>query len=118
MIGDMQLLKYRGKDGKVQRLNVISRASHKWKRIADRISNNPSKTESLSLQCNHNPSECLRQLFKDCFISNKPANEYSQDWEGIVELLKDVEEEQLAVEVKDMVVKCKNVNPSDFHDTV
>ena len=118
MIGDLQLLKYKGKDGKVQRLNVISRASHKWKRIADRISNNPSKTDSLSLQCNHNPSECLRQLFIDCFISNKPANEYSQDWKGIVELLEDVEEKQLAIEVKDMVIKCKNVNPSDFHDTM
>ena len=28
---------------------------------------------------------------------------------GIVELLEDVEEEQLATEVKDMVFKCKNV---------
>ena len=114
MISDLQLLKYKGKDGKVQRLSVIDGASHKWKKITDLISADPNKADTLWQQCSSKPSECLRQVFIDCFINNKPANDYSQDWMGIVELLEDVQEEQLATKVKDMVVKCKNFKLSDF----
>ena len=108
-IGDLQMLKCREKSGSVQRLWIIERASHKWRVIADRLSSDPNKADTLWQQCNNNPSQCLRQLFIDCFINNKPANDYSQDWMGIIELLEDFEEEQLAMEVKDMVFKCKNI---------
>ena len=112
------MLKCCGKSGSVQRLWIIERASHKWREIAGRLSNDSNKADTLWQQCNNNPSQCLRQLFIDCFINNKPANDYSQDWIGIIDLLEDVKEEQLATEVKDMVIKCKNVKPSDFHDAV
>ena len=103
------MLKSHDKSGSVQRLWIIQRASHKWREIADRLSSDPNKADTLWQQCNNNPSQCLRQLFIDCFINNKPANDYSQDWMGIIELLEDFEEEQLAMEVKDMVFKCKNI---------
>ena len=108
-IGDLQLLKYKDKDGKVERLRIIDRVSYKWKSITDRLSNNPSKAHSVSLQCNNDPAACLRELFLDCFINNKPANDYSQDWSGIIELLDDIEEEQLAIEVRNMIAKCFNI---------
>lgn len=102
------MLRYRDESG-VQRLSIIKRASHKWKVITDRLSSDPNKAKTLSQQYNNNPSECLRQVFVDCFINNKPANDYSQDWSGIVELLEDVEEEQIATEVRDMLARCKNI---------
>ena len=105
----MQLLKYKDNSGEVHKLRIIDRVSYKWKKIADHLSNNPSTASCISIKCNNNPSECLRELFVDCFINNKPANDYSQDWSGIVELLEDIEEEQLATEVRDMVEKCHSI---------
>ena len=102
-IGDLQVLKQCDKSEMAQRLRIIERTSHKWRMIADRLSDEPNKADTLWENCNNNSSQCLRQLFLDCFLNNKPANNYSQDWSGIVELLEDIGEEQLASEVRDMV---------------
>lgn len=62
-------------------------------------------SETLGQRFNNDPSLYLRQIFIDCFINNEPANNYSQTWSGIVELLEDIEEEELAKEVNDIVGK-------------
>ena len=71
--------------------------------IADRLSDDQNKATSLSLWFNGNPENCLRQLFVDCFINEKPANNYTQDWDGIVQLLVDVELQHVAEKVKNMI---------------
>ena len=103
-IGDLQVLKFIDKnDGQKKRLRIIDRASRKWKEITGLISTNQNKADTLWEQCNNRPSDCLRQAFIDCFISNKPAK-YSQDWNGIIELLEDVDESDLAGEVKHAIM--------------
>ena len=81
---------------------IIDRVCHKWKTIATLISKKNNTIAVLSQRHHNDPSQCVRQVFQDCFISNKPAfGRYSQDWDGIIELLKDIEEEALSEEVRE-----------------
>lgn len=101
------MLKYKNSSGNDHRLTIIDRACHKWREIAALISSNPNKAACLEMQYGNEPSCCLRQLFIECFITNKPAGNYSQDWKGIIELLNDVKEEELAKEIEKTVVTCQ-----------
>ncbi len=53
----------------------------------------------MEQRCCGDPSECLRQTFTENFINKKPKG-YSQDWDGMTELLDDVGLEALAEEVE------------------
>ena len=107
-IRELQVLKYTAVNGILQRIRIIERASHKWRQIGDVISSNPNIAANLEQQFYNNPQLCLRQLFIDNFMTNEPAGEYSQDWMGIIEILHDVHEEQLAKEVKEAVLRCQD----------
>jgi hypothetical protein len=105
-LSDLEVLKYRKGDQMI-RLRIISRASHKWRTIASLISRDTNKADNLE-QRYTNSIDCLRQIFRDDFISKKPAK-YSQDWEGLIEVLYDVEEDNLAEEIKHVIEKFADV---------
>ena len=106
-IGDLQLLKYCGKSGKtLQTLKIIEGVCHKWTEIACLLSSDENKAAKLSMLFPNDPSQCLRQVFVDCFINKRDASgSYSQDWIGIIELLEDIEMETLAAKVREIVPK-------------
>ena len=89
------------KDGKEHKVSIIAKASHKWKEIASQLSDDPNRATAVGLYCRESPEDCLRQLFVQDFFNKTPANNYSQDWNGIIELLKNVEMETLAEEVRE-----------------
>jgi hypothetical protein len=97
-IEELLLLKYTDK-GKKERLRIINEASHKWKDIANLICGGANVTTALEQKCRGDPKECLRQTFVDYFINKKPQG-YTQDWNGLVELLDDIELETLAESVR------------------
>ena len=97
-LDELMILKYTDK-GKKKRLRIISEASHKWKDIASLICGDTNKTRILEQTCHGDPNECLRQTFIDHFLNKKPQR-YSQDWNGLIELLEDVDLETFAKNVK------------------
>jgi hypothetical protein len=109
-IGDLQLLKLNDKSGKTMKISIFDRVCHKWKTIATLLSEKSNTIEVLDLQYRNDPSQCVRRVFQDCFISNKPAfGRYSQDWDGIIELLKNIEEETLSEEVREWLQMYQNL---------
>ena len=94
---ELLILKYTDK-GKKQKVRVISEASHKWKNIASLICGDVNVATILEQKYHGDPEECLRQTFIDYFINKKPQG-YTQDWNGLIELLDDVELETLAKKV-------------------
>ena len=94
----MLILKYTDK-GEKKKLRIISEASHKWKDIANLLCSDANITSVLEQKWCGDPGECLKQTFIDNFINKKPEN-YSQDWDGLIELLDDVGLETLAENVK------------------
>ena len=98
------VLKYTDKE-KRQKVRIISKASHKWKSIASLICDDANRTTVLEQKCPNDPEECLRQTLIENFINKKPKK-YTQDWNGLIELLDDVDLETLAEKVKDAVSVC------------
>ena len=94
----MVLLKYTDK-GKKEKLQIINKASHKWKDIASLICGDANVTTKLEDKHRGDPNECLRQTFIGYFIDKKPQR-YTQDWSGLIELLDDIDLETLAENVK------------------
>ena len=101
--GELSLLKYM-KDGKKQKLNIISRASPKWRDIASNISTRQEIIAQAAQKYREDSIECLRHVLNECFIKNQPKD-YSRNWYGIIEMLEDVDEDILATEVKEAVLR-------------
>ena len=85
--------------GKKKKLRIISEARHKWKNIANLICGDINVTTVLEQKYRGDPEECLKQTFINYFISKKPQR-YTQDWNGLIELLDDVDLETLADNIK------------------
>ena len=79
-----------------EKLRIIDSAKHKWKEITSLICSDTNKISTLEKQ---DSDDCLRQVLINCFLENKPQN-YSQDWNGLIELLDDVGLQVLADDVK------------------
>ena len=80
-------------------LRIIDDASHKWKDIANLICSSVNITHVLEEKFRGDSNECLKQTFIEYFINKKPQG-YTQDWNGLIELLKDVKLETLAKDIK------------------
>lgn len=89
-----------GKEKK--KVSIINEASHKWKDIASLICNDPNKIRAIDQQHQGNPNECLRQTLFDNFLNKKPQG-YSHDWNGLIDLIDDVDLETLAENVKEVL---------------
>ena len=79
------------------KVRIVDSAKHKWKDITSLICGDTNKISTLEEQCS-DPSDCLRKVLIECFIENKPKG-YSQDWNGLIEVLDDVGLQSLAEEV-------------------
>ena len=97
-LDELLILKYTD-EGKQHKLRIIKEASHKWKDIANLICGDINVTKILKETCGGDPNECLKQTFIDYFINKKPQG-YTQNWNGLIELLDDVDLETLAKKVK------------------
>ena len=99
---ELLILKYTD-EGKRHKLRIIKDASHKWKDIANLICGDVNVTITLEDKCRGDPSECLKRTFIDYFINKEPQG-YTQDWNGLIELLGDVDLETLAKKVKHAIL--------------
>ena len=76
------------------KLPVIKRASYKWKDIARLIGCDIQRMKALEEQYGDQDA-CLQRALIEYFIQSKPKH-YSQDWNGLEELLNDVGLKSLA----------------------
>ena len=97
-LNELVILKYTDK-GEKKKVRIISKASHRWKDIASLICDDTNKIRILEQTCHSDPNECLKQTFIDHFLKKEPQR-YSQDWNGLIELLEDVDLETVAKEVE------------------
>ena len=97
-LDELLILKYTN-EGKRHKIRIIKEASHKWKDIANLICGDVNVTITLEDKCRGDPNECLKRTFIDYFINKKPQG-YTQDWNGLTELLDDVDLQTLAEKVK------------------
>ena len=97
-LDELLIFKYKDK-GEKKKIRIIAEASHKWKIIASLICDDANRTIVLEQKYHSDPEECLRQTFIENFINKKPLK-YSQNWDGLIELLDDVDLKKLAEDVE------------------
>ena len=97
-LDDLTVLKYTER-GETKRIRILSEARHKWKDIASLICGVTNIISAMEQKCCNDPYDCLRDVVIENFISKKPQK-YSQDWNGLIELLDDVNLEELSERVK------------------
>ena len=85
-------------EGEEKEIRIIDEAVSKWKEIGYLTYPESSKVTALEKQYT-DQYDCLRQVFVEGFIENKPKK-YSQDWNGLIKLLKDVRLVTLAERVE------------------
>ena len=101
---DFNVIKYKGKDGSSKRLHILSRANHLWKGVASQLfPDEPNLANGLGQKHQNNTTECLRELLHD-FLSKHLPDEYTRDWNGLIELFKDLQEVALAEEIEEAVL--------------
>lgn len=96
-MSDLTVLKYTDEKEGIMNVEIIQDASHKWRDIAALILDGANRIGLLEDKY-HDANDCLRQTFIEGFIDNKPKK-FSQDWKGLIELLKDVKLGTLAEKV-------------------
>ena len=89
------MINYNTDEGGNQKIQIITEASCKWKDIAKLICDDRNISE-LEKDNHGDPEKCLRQIFINNFINKKPQ-EYTQDWNGLIQLLDDVSLEMLSL---------------------
>ena len=96
---ELTMLKYTTSGGEKRRLSIINEASSKWRDIVSLISDDPNRARILEEECSGKPHDCFRQALIDDFIGKKPQK-YSQDWNGLIEILEDVQLQSVAEKAK------------------
>ena len=97
-LDELLILKYTD-EGKRQKIRIVNEASHKWKDIANLICGDINITIKLEDKFRGDLNECLKRTFIDYFINKQPLG-YTQDWNGLIELLDDIDLQTLAKKVK------------------
>ena len=93
------VLKYVDK-GKEKEVRILDKAISKWKDITYLVYPESGSSKIIALESQYKEHrECLRQVLAEGFLENKPEK-YSQDWNGLIVLLKDVQLIPLAEEVE------------------
>lgn len=99
----LTVLKYKDKEQCSKKVHILENAKHKWKEIASLICSTPNRISTLEKKHNNDAGDCCREVFIECFINGKPEGAYSPDWNGLIELLNDVDLKTLAEETRSAI---------------
>ena len=88
-IGQLILLKWKNKQGQEQRLRILHEVCTKWKDIGGVIGLNPSPLDAIEKHRLGDMMECCRDVFR-VWLQQEEGS-YPVTWDGVRELLKDME---------------------------
>jgi hypothetical protein len=108
----LHLIKWRDLNGRVRKYSLISQVSSKWEPFGYRLSIPPNVLEGWREEYMANAARCwgkvmqfwLSEYQQEC--SDEEA-EYPATWEGLYEMLEDVEFAEVAKQLKEAVLAAK-----------
>ena len=99
----MDLIKWEDGNGVIRELRIYKKVAHKWKQIATQLGLEPGEIETISIDYHGKCYECITNVLRQWFenAGNLPnASRYPKSWQGLVNLLEDVELGEIAEELK------------------
>ncbi len=99
---NLVLLKWTDSNNKKQRIQIISELSPKWNDISDLLEFNPALTQQIELN-SHRVQDRCKEVMRLWLSSKDGAYHYPTTWEGLIELLEDIELSSLASDIREVV---------------
>ncbi len=103
-MSNLVLLKWTDSNGKKHRIHIISELSPKWSDISDLLGFSPALTQQIELNCSR-VQDRGKEAMRLWLCSKEGAYRYPTTWEGLIELLEDIELSSLASDIGEVVCK-------------
>ena len=115
-LANLRLLSWHNNSGERITFSVIECVLHKWKDIGILLGFNYSALESIEKEKNQVAKECLFKIFDEWtkFSMQQTNDQYSPTWNGLVNLLQDIGDSQLADNLVDILRNVENFTPVHF----
>ena len=97
------LLKWKDSGGEMMSFRLVDRVSGQWMKIGLRLGISMNLLESWEKQFGKDAERCWLKVM-GCWIDEGGTNEYPVDWDGLCNLLEDVECPDVAKEFKTAVI--------------
>ncbi len=107
-MSNLVVLKWTDSNNKKQRIQIISELSPKWIDISDLLGFCPALTQQIELNYSRVQNHS-KEVIRLWLSSEEGAYRYSTTWEGLIELLEDIELPSLASEIQDVVCQTTTV---------
>ncbi len=101
-MSNLVLLKGTDSNNKKQRIQIISELSPKLSDISDLLGFSSALTQQIELNKNRVQDRC-KEVMRLWLSSEEGAYRYSTTWEGLIELLEDIELSRLASDIQEVV---------------
>lgn len=95
------LLKWIDEEGRTQRFRLLKEICSKWKLIGDLIGCSNGDLEAIKEEHRGSPYDCCREVF--CKWLQQEEGNYCRTWNGLCDLLEDIELCTLAETVRNIV---------------
>lgn len=103
-IKNLTLLKWKDKDGCTQKLKVLQEVCAKWELMGDLIGLSPGQLDAIKTDYDCRGVEvCCRQVFLEWLQHEE--GEYCATWQGLCELLEDMELSSIAKKLKEILTR-------------
>ena len=96
------LLKWKDENGTIKELKIYSRVAHKWNQVATLLGFDHGQIESIKNNPPFNDLDRVQTVFRQWFenATKLPnASKYPKSWQGLINLLEDVELSEVAKEL-------------------
>ncbi len=104
-MSNLVLLKWTDSNNKKQRIQIVSELSPKWSDISDVLGFSSALTQQIELNYHRVQDRC-KEVMRLWLSSEEGSYRYSTTWEGLIELLEDIELSSLASDIRQVV--CQN----------
>ena len=96
-------IQWRDENGKKQKFRLINRVCSKWESFAYRLELPQNMLDAWRKECLNNSAHCWLKVMQH-WLTGGNTPEYPATWDGLYELLKDVEYSEVARELREAVV--------------
>lgn len=99
----LTLIKWKDKQGKTQRCNIISSICHKWQTFGRLIDMKESQIETISMKHQKDPEACCIDILRKWM--ERGSGDYPVSWDGLIELLGDLSLTDVAEELENALAR-------------
>ena len=96
---DLTLIKWKDSQGKQRKLRIVQTICPKWRTVGNLLDISDPVLESILSQYRGDLEECCYAVLRQWLDNGSPG--YPLTWEGLLELLEDVDCSQVSEELRD-----------------